>query len=290
MSGGGEEHPPGSDGGARGPDAVSARHDPGEAAAEGRPAAGGSGGAVRHRGVLDPERDEALPVGELADPARLRAVVQSLLLVADRSLTPAELAEALGPGVPAAAVREAVEEWMEELSAGAAGIRVLRVAGGYRLRTDPASAPWVRRFTGRRPVRLSRAALESLAIVAYRQPVTRAEVDSVRGVDSSVVLRSMLEKDLLRIVGRKDEPGRPMLYGTTRTFLEVFGLDRLADLPSLKEFTDLALSEQAELFADDSLGAAVDDPGGAVADDPGGEGGDPPPEGAGEGNEDREAD
>ena len=121
------------------------------------------------------------------------------------------------------------------------------------VRTAHANAPWVRALTGKRPVRLSRAALECIAIVAYKQPATRSEVEDVRGVDSSVVLRSLLEKDLLRIVGRKDEPGRPMLYGTTRRFQEVFGLRKLSDLPSLREFAELAVGEQEGLFDDRTL-------------------------------------
>jgi segregation and condensation protein B len=126
------------------------------------------------------------------------------------------------------------------------------VGGGYRLRTDPENAPWVRTLTQRRPVRLSRAALETVAIVAYRQPVTRADVDEIRGVESSVVLRSLLEKELLRIAGRKEEPGRPMLYATTRRFLEVFGLSSLSDLPSIQEFKSLAVGEQPGLFPGES--------------------------------------
>ncbi len=182
---------------------------------------------------------------------RLRSVVESLLLAADRPLTAPQIAALLD--VPADDVRRAVGEWQRELDGQAAGIQVAEVAEGYRLRTAEANAPWVRALTGKRPVRLSRAALESIAIVAYKQPCTRAEVADVRGVDSSVVLRSLLEKDLLRIVGRKDEPGRPMLYGTTRRFQEVFGLHKLSDLPSLREFADLAGGEQEGLFDDRTL-------------------------------------
>src|SRR3954468_20750375 len=90
-----------------------------------------------------------------------------------------------------------------------------------------------------KPVRMSRAQIETLAIVAYRQPITRPEVDDVRGVDSGAVLKSLLERKFVRIIGKKDEPGRPMLYGTTADFLTFFGLRALGDLPTLKEFTEL---------------------------------------------------
>ena len=209
--------------------------------------------------VLGPE-GETLPIEQLADPARLRAVIQSLVLVSERPLTPMRLLQLLGDeGLGAAAVRDVLDEWAAELEAAGGGLRLVQVAGGYRLRTDPDSAPWVRAMTQRRPVRLSRAALETAAIVAYRQPVTRAEVDEIRGVESSVVLRSLLEKELLRIAGRKEEPGRPMLYATTRRFLEVFGLRSLADLPSIQEFKSLAVGEQPGLFPGES--ALQEDPG-----------------------------
>lgn len=209
-------------------------------------------GGGPHTGILD-EGVDRLPVEQLQDPGRLRSVIESVMLVADRPLAPARLVQILGGALEPGQIREVLEGWQEELDARDSGIRLLRVAGGYRLRTDSANAPWIRALTRRRPVRLSRAALETLAIVAYRQPATRSDIDDVRGVDSSVVLRSLLEKDLLRIVGRKEEPGRPMVYGTTRRFLEVFGLGSLSDLPSLREFTQLSVGEQESLFGDHVL-------------------------------------
>ena len=149
---------------------------------------------------------------------------------APEGLSRAELVEALG------ALSEALED---------RGIELREVAGGYQLRTRPEMAPFLARLEVPRPVRFSRAALETLAIVAYRQPVTRAEVEEVRGVDCGGVLRSLLEKGLVRILGKKDVPGRPLLYGTTRKFLEVFGLSSLTELPSLKEIGEL-LDERGE--------------------------------------------
>jgi segregation and condensation protein B len=115
------------------------------------------------------------------------------------------------------------------------------------MRSNPVYADYVQKLLALRPVRLSRAQLETLAIIAYRQPVTRPEVDDIRGVDSGPVLKGLLERDLIKIVGKKDEVGRPMLYGTAPTFLELFSLESLNDLPSLKEFTELS-DESRDLF------------------------------------------
>ena len=115
------------------------------------------------------------------------------------------------------------------------GLRLDEVAGGFVFRTSPVFAPFVREQVAKKPVKMSRAQIETLAIVAYRQPVTRPEVDEVRGVDSGAVLKSLLEREMVRIIGKKDEPGRPMLYGTTQTFLQVFSLKSLRDLPTLRD-------------------------------------------------------
>ena len=113
------------------------------------------------------------------------------------------------------------------------------MAGGWQFRTDPRNAPWVGRLLAQKPVRLTRAQLEVLAIVAYRQPITRPEIDEIRGVDSGGTLKGLLDRSLLRILGKKEEPGRPMLYGTTREFLEFFNLKDLKDLPTLREYHEL---------------------------------------------------
>lgn len=121
------------------------------------------------------------------------------------------------------------------------GIALEEVAGGYQFRTDPAYSEHVTNFTKRvKKFRLSRAALEVLAIIAYKQPVTRVEVESIRGVDSSGVINALLERRILEIKGRKEVIGRPFLYGTTPEFLEVFGLKSLSDLPTLKEIDEIS--------------------------------------------------
>jgi segregation and condensation protein B len=126
----------------------------------------------------------------------------------------------------------------EKFNANGRAVSGEEVAGGYQLRTKSDLAPWIRKYLASRPVRLSRAALEVLAVVAYRQPITRHEIESIRGVDCSAVLQSLLERRLVKIMGRKDVPGRPIIYGTTRQFLEHFNLPDLTQLPTLREFAE----------------------------------------------------
>ena len=141
---------------------------------------------------------------------------------------------------PRADLRPLLDELCQDYRAGERGFYLAEVAGGYQYRTDASLSPWLRKLSRERPFRFSRAGLETLAIVAYRQPITRAEVEYLRGVDSGGVMKTLLEKSLLRILGKKDIPGRPLMYGTTRQFLELFGLRDLNDLPTLKDFASLA--------------------------------------------------
>ena len=166
--------------------------------------------------------------------------LEALLFVSPQPLGPRQLAKLLG--VNTRRTREAIEALREQCEAR--GIEPVEVAGGYQFRTKPAHAELLRSFLQAKPSRLSRAALESLAIVAYKQPLTRAEVEDIRGVDSGAVLRGLLERRLLRILGRKEEPGRPILYGTSSTFLELFGLKSLKELPTLREFVELSDEHQ----------------------------------------------
>jgi segregation and condensation protein B len=122
------------------------------------------------------------------------------------------------------------------------------VSGGYQLRTRPEYADFLRKLGQSRPFRFSRPALESLSIIAYRQPVTRSEIEYLRGVDSGSVVKTLLEKRLIRILGKKDVPGKPMIYGTTKEFLELFGLSDLSALPTLREFSELVPEEENEAF------------------------------------------
>ena len=171
-------------------------------------------------------------------PERARGVVEALLFLSEKPLTVEEVRVATG--LDPARVRKALDEVSGNFREGVSGIVLHEVAGGWQLRTSPDASDYARRFLRVKPHRLTRAALETLAIVAYRQPVTRPEVEEIRGVDSGAVMKALLERRLLKILGKKEEPGRPILYGTTREFLEFFALKDLASLPTLREFHELS--------------------------------------------------
>jgi segregation and condensation protein B len=171
-------------------------------------------------------------------PARVRAVVEGLLFLAERPLAPEELRAATGLDLDR--IAKALDALTGHYREGVCGIVLHEVAGGWQLRSAPDLSDYARRFLRVKPQRLTRAALETLAIVAYRQPVTRPEVEEIRGVDCGAVLKALLERKLVKILGKKEEPGRPILYGTTREFLEFFALKDLASLPTLREFHELS--------------------------------------------------
>ena len=171
------------------------------------------------------------------DLGRLPALVESLLFAAGRPVPIAQLIEALD-GPSRAEVLGALEHQARTYEREGRGLRLVQVAGGWQLRTPAEHGPWVRRLLRERPPRLSRPTLETLAIVAYRQPCTRLEIEAVRGVDAEAVLTTLIERRLVRIVGRKEARGRPLLYATTREFLEVFGLPDLNALPPLRDLGD----------------------------------------------------
>jgi segregation and condensation protein B len=196
--------------------------------------------------------------------AHLKGLIEALVFVSEHPVSVHDVAKAAGADKKM--VRLLADELRQEYSRR--GIHLDEVAGGLLFRTSAAYAPFVRDASAKKPVRMSRAQLETLAIVAYRQPLTRPEVDDIRGVDSGPVLKTLLDRDLVKILGKKDEPGRPLLYGTTAAFLEFFGLKALKDLPSLREFTELSddsrrvydreMAEAEETAADvDTLAAAA---------------------------------
>lgn len=180
----------------------------------------------------------------------LKAVIESLLLVADGPVRPDRIALVLEIEVEQA--QQLLQELQEDYEGTHRGFSLQLVDGGFQLRTRPEYAEWIRRFRKSRPFRFSRAGLETLAIVAYRQPVTRAEIDYLRGVDSGGVVRTLLDKRLIRILGKKDIPGKPLIYGTSREFLELFGLRDLSGLPTLKEFNDLPPDMLADMEMSDA--------------------------------------
>jgi segregation and condensation protein B len=168
----------------------------------------------------------------------LQAIVEAIIFSADQPLSLAKMEEILPEWS-----REEISATIASLEEGYGrpdrGFSLVEVAGGWQLRTKEGAAPWVRRIRSTRPVGLSAAAMETLAIVAYRQPIVKNDMERLRGVDVSAPLKTLLEKKLVKILGRKEIPGRPIIYGTTRRFLEVFGLKDISELPTLRELKDL---------------------------------------------------
>ncbi|HEX2933645.1 MAG TPA: SMC-Scp complex subunit ScpB [Candidatus Binatia bacterium] len=172
----------------------------------------------------------------------IRSIIESLLFVADGPQSLQRFAEVL-EGVDRETIQSVVNELRTELETQNRGIRLVEVAGGYQLRTPKSNADWVKKFLGGRPSRMGKATLETLAIIAYRQPITRAEIEAIRGVDVDGVVTTLMERNLIRAVARKDVPGRPFLYGTTPEFLQLFNLKDLSQLPKLKEMVEIPLPE-----------------------------------------------
>jgi segregation and condensation protein B len=177
---------------------------------------------------------------------QLEGVLESLLFASDKPLGLDELKHLTGEE-DSAVLGEALESLRARREG--TGVEVAEVANGYTLRTRAAYAPWVSKLLAGRPLRLSRAMLEAVAIIAYRQPITRPELDDIRGVDCGPVLKTLLDRGLIRIIGKKEEVGRPILYGTTPEFLRVFSLKDLTQLPTLRQFHELSAEHQATLEA-----------------------------------------
>ncbi len=172
----------------------------------------------------------------------LKAIIESLLFVADKPLSVEKLVEIIEEA-DARAIRSTLQELLREFDNPGRGFRLHEVAGGYQFRTHPECQAYIRRMLKPPPSRLSRAALETLAIVAYKQPIIRSDIEHIRGVDSGGVLRVLMEKKLVRVLGRREIPGRPLIYATTKHFLEVFDLKNLKDLPTPKEIEELTAQE-----------------------------------------------
>lgn len=195
--------------------------------------------------------------------AEQRRIVEALVLASPEPIAPARLA-AIVPNCTPATARELVAELNAEYESAGRGFEIREVGGAYQLRTRPELAEFVHELQPKRTQRLSRASLETLSVIAYKQPITRAEVEHVRGVDAGAVVRTLLERDLIRIAGHREIPGRPMLYATTKRFLQLFGLSSLEDLPSLRDLRELAdgaADREGEAGeAEEELGLAPDDP------------------------------
>ena len=191
---------------------------------------------------------------------RLDGIVESLLFAAGTPLPLKRMVDVLH-GPTAKELKAAVERLMEAYNQPGRGITLQAVAGGFQFRSVPANADWVRALLRERPARLGRAALETLAVVAYKQPATRAEIEAVRGVDCDSAITTLLSRRLIKIAGRKEAIGRPLMYGTTPEFLEVFGLNDLGQLPALKEIGPVQEPEDETIADDgDEWRASAEDP------------------------------
>ena len=182
----------------------------------------------------------------------IKNIIESLLFVAEEPLTIDRFKKIIS-GAETKEVREALEELKADYETRQGGFFLNQVAGGYQIRTRAEYMEWIKRLLQPKPMRLSKAALETLAIIAYKQPVIRSDVEHIRGVDCGGVLRVLLERKFIRVLGRKEIAGRPLIYATTKRFLEVFDLKNLKDLPTPKEIEEFgsALSEDVNVTADE---------------------------------------
>jgi segregation and condensation protein B len=202
----------------------------------------------------EPIEAAALPTTAVElDDATLERLVEAIVFASDKPVTLQRLRQ-----LTRIADLRRIEQALEVLAEAYAdrGIALQQVSGGYHFRTNTAYSSWVQQLIAGRPVRLSRAQLETLAIVAYRQPITRPEIDEIRGVDSSATLRLLLDRSLVRVLGKREEVGRPMLYGTTGEFLDFFSLQDLRELPTLREYSELT-AESRQVMSD-RLGVSLE--------------------------------
>lgn len=175
---------------------------------------------------------------------QLNSIIEGILFASDEPVPEKQLIEILADKWDSESISKAIEELKCVYDKEDRVLLLVKVASGYQFRTKPTLAPYIRKLYEQKPQRLTQASVEVLAIVAYRQPATRHEIDKIRGVDSGPLLRSLLERKLVRILGRSETPGRPLIYGTTKEFLEFFGLPDLASLPSLRDVKDLGRDQQ----------------------------------------------
>ncbi len=182
------------------------------------------------------------------------SIFEALLFIADGPLTFERITEVMEE----ANLEDLLLDWetfVHQYNERMGGLKIVEIAGGYQLRSREEFDEWVRRYKTRiKKIRLSQAALETLAVIAYRQPIIRSEIEDIRGVDATGVLKNLLEKGLVKVLGRSDVPGKPIMYGTSEAFLEHFGLKDLSSLPTLKEMEEYFLEEKNEGAGGDEEG------------------------------------
>ena len=185
----------------------------------------------------------------MIEPKEAKSIIEALLFISEKPLLIEQIKEIL-PEIDSTAIRSLMDELKQQYQDEKRGLSIIEVAGGFRMTTNPDVAEHIKKFyKSRQRERLTVPSLETLAIVAYRQPVSRLEIESIRGVNVDGVINTLLEKGLIRIAGRKEAVGRPFVYGTTRQFLEYFGLKSLEELPKLEEFSHIPGLTQQEVPA-----------------------------------------
>ena len=175
----------------------------------------------------------------------VKSIIEALLFVAGEPVTLDTLRKIVE--VDKYNTDRILRDLINDYSINNSGLLILEVAGGFQMVTNPASAPWIKKLLSTSmPKRLTQSSLETIAIIAYRQPIIKAEIEAIRGVNSDGVVKTLLDRRLVKILGRKEAPGRPLMYGTTQEFMQYFGLKDLAELPTLKEFEEMNIPEPLE--------------------------------------------
>jgi len=183
----------------------------------------------------------------------LKSIVEALLFVTDRPLTLKEIRDIVQDtaNVDSGDIRAVIDELSKEYRESKRSYQIIEIANAFQFRTLPEFAPWLSKlFRQESKSKLSQPALETLAIISYKQPITRIEIESIRGVNIDGIMKTSLEKDLIKIVGKKDVPGHPFLFGTTKTFLSHFGLKDLDELPQMSEFKEMIKAEKEQVVDD----------------------------------------
>jgi segregation and condensation protein B len=199
----------------------------------------------------------------------VRNIIEALIFASEEEITAKQIKEVLDSfsfKLSIKEIDEAVDELNTELKSAGKPLEVIKIAGGYQFATRKEYALYVGKlFTEKQKKKLSQSSIETLAIIAYKQPITRSEIEFIRGVNVDYIVNSLLERDLISIVGRADSPGRPILYGTTKNFLKVLGLNAVEDLPKLREINEILKNEKIEGIteADIDLFNSINKPGGA---------------------------
>lgn len=177
---------------------------------------------------------------------KIRSTIEAIIFASEQPVTLDQLAQSIDT-VDKQELGVLLEQLVVDWRGAGRAFHLVEVAGGWQFRTKAEYGPWLQRMAHDRPTKLSRSSLETLAVIAYKQPITRPEIEDLRGVDSGAVVKNLLDRNLIKIVGKKDAPGKPMVYGTTQRFLEVFSLRDLGSLPSLRDLKDLEEGEAAQL-------------------------------------------